>query len=279
MGEPKMKKKWTKTFLIHGALIITCFIIAAPVLFALIGSTHTRGEASSYPPKLAFGSAGFKNYETAWKSGLGKMMWNTFFVALSATILKTVIALLAALALVYFQFRFKNLIFFFILITLMFPLPVRVVALFDLVQKLKMGNTYLALIMPFIASATGTFLFRQHFMSIPSSFVDAARIDGAGPIKFLIRILIPMSLNAIGALALILFIYMWNEYLWPLIVITSKEKQLVQLGLKMLMQDVAGEQVWGVAMAGAVITILPPLLVFILLQRQFTRGFALTSGK
>jgi len=274
-----MKKKWTKTVLIHGTLVIACFIIAAPLLFALVGSTHTRGEASSYPPKISFGSAGFENYETARKSGLGKMMWNTFFVALSATLLKTVIALFAALALVYFQFRFKNLIFFFILITLMFPIPVRVVALYDLVQKLKMGNTYLALILPFIASATGTFLFRQHFMSIPSSFVDAARIDGAGPIKFLIKILIPMSLNAIGALALILFIYMWNEYLWPLIVITSKDKQLVQLGLKMLMQDVAGEQVWGVAMAGAVITILPPLFLFILLQRQFTRGFALTSGK
>jgi len=261
------------------ALIISALLIMTPVILALIGSTHTTFEANLYPPKITPGSAGITNYIRAWDFGLGRMMLNTIFVAAVVSVGKIVLSLLAALAFVYFDFRFKSLIFVFILITMMFPTPVRIVALYDLVESLKMGDSYLALTAPYLASATGIFLFRQHFRSIPSSLADAARVDGAGPLRFLAYILIPMSMSAIGALAMIQFIYMWNQYLWPLIIISSEEKQLIQLGLRMLMQDLAGEQEWGLAMAGVVISLLPPLFIFILLQGQFRKGYALAEEK
>jgi len=265
--------------MIHVILIAACFFIAAPLLNALLGSTQTTAEAFSYPPKLTPGRATLENFHKAWSLGLGRMMLNSTFVALTVTVGKTVISLLAALALVYFGFPVKDLIFFFILITLMMPVPVRIVPLFDLVQSFKMGDTYYALMLPFFASATGTFLFRQHFLSIPTDLVDAARVDGAGPIRFLLQILVPMSMNTIAALAVIQFIYVWNQYLWPLIIISSGEKQVIQVGLKMAIQSLAGEMDWGLAMAAVIMAIVPPLIVLLLLQEQFMRGFALVREK
>ncbi len=263
----------------HIILILACLLVAAPLLYALIGSTQTTAEAYSYPPKLTPGQAGLRNFQKAWSLGLGRMILNSAFVALAVTIGKTAFSLLAALALVYFAFPGKRLIFFFILITLMMPVPVRIVSLFDLVQAFKMGDTYYALILPFLASATGTFLFRQHFLSIPSDLVDAARVDGTGPMRFLVQILIPMSLNTIAALAVIEIIYVWNQYLWPLIIISSGEKQVIQVGLKMAISAAQGEVDWGMAMAAVVMAMTPPLLALILLQEQFMRGFALAREK
>jgi len=265
----------------HVSLIVLSFIIAFPILFALIKSTQTPAQVFSYPPKFAFGPGAVQNYSVAWHEyNLGRLMLNTTVVAFAVTVGKTLLSLLAALALVYFDFPFKGLIFAFILVTLMMPIPVRIVPLFDLVRKLGWGNTYWALTIPFLASATGTFLFRQHFMSIPASLVDAARVDGVGPMRFLWQILVPMSMNTVGALAVIEFVYIWNQYLWPLIIISSNDNQMIQIGLKMLTG--AGPQGmvnWGVAMAGTVITMLPPLIVFMLLQEQFMRGFALAEEK
>lgn len=160
----------------------------------------------------------------------------------------------------------------------MMPTQILIVALFDLVSKMGMGNSYAALTMPFLASATGVFLFRQHFSSIPGSLADAARVDGAGPIRFLWSVLIPMSWNTIGALALIQFIYMWNQYLWPLVIIREGARQVIQVGLRSMtaQQDVTN---WGVVMAGAILAMLPPLIVFLLLHEQFTKGFALGREK
>ena len=236
-------------------------------------------ELYAYPPRLLPGSATLSNYTNAWASGIGRMMLNSLFVTICVAGGKMTLAIFAALGIVYFDFRFKNGIFFFILITIMFPIPVRVVPLYDLIQSLKMGDSYYALIIPFLASATCVFFFRQQFMSIPSSFVDLARVEGAGPIKFLFMVLIPMSKNSIAALSVVEFIFVWNQYLWPMIIISSNERQVVQLGVKMLMQDTAGSLDWGLAMAGTMMALMPPLIVFLVLQSKSMRGFALREEK
>ncbi len=274
-------RKRATIVLTHLALIVTAVLISSPVLFAIIKSTQTTAQVFSYPPKFVIGTAAPENYSIAWHDyNLGRLMLNTFIVAGAVMLGKTILSLFAALALVYFDFPFKGLIFIFILVTLMMPVPVRIVPLFDLMRKFHWGDTFWALTIPFLASATGTFLFRQHFMSFPTSLVDAARVDGVGPLRFLWQILVPMSMNTIGALAVIEFVYIWNQYLWPLIIISSNQNQMIQIGLKMLTG--AGPQGmvnWGVAMAGTVITMLPPLLIFVLLQEQFMRGFALAEEK
>jgi len=265
----------------HIALLLTALIIAAPIIFALIKSTQSTAQINVYPPQFSIGKAAVENYTTAWERyDLGKLMMNTFAVAGTVMVGKTVLALLAALALVYFDFRFKGLIFIFVLVTLMMPVPVRIVPLFKLISSLGWGDTFWALTVPFLASATGTFLFRQHFMSIPTTLVDAARVDGVGPMRFLWQILLPMSMNTIGALAVIEFVYLWNQYLWPLIIISSNDNQMIQMAVKRLTTSgPEGVVHWGVSMAGVVITMLPPLIMFILLQKQFMRGFALTEEK
>jgi len=263
---------------VHLVLLLSCAIVAAPVLYAVLGSTQSRAESYAYPPKITPGSNMLQNFENAWSLGLGHMMLNSAMISVVVTVGKTILALMAALALVYFNLPWKNGIFVFIFVTLMMPVPVRVVPLFNLAVDFKMGDTYTALILPFLASATGTFLFRQHFMSMPRSLVDAARIDGSGPIRFLVKILVPMSLNTIGALAVIEFVYMWNQYLWPLLIINSPDKQVIQIGLKLTSSP--GEAInWGLVMAASVMAALPPLVAFLALQEQFMRGFSLGEEK
>ncbi|MFC2105437.1 carbohydrate ABC transporter permease [Candidatus Bipolaricaulota bacterium] len=287
MADKKTSRNWDywrpkiATASTHIALLLAALIIAAPIIFALIKSTQSTAQINTYPPQFGIGRAAVENYTVAWERyNLGRLMVNTFAVAATVMVGKTILALFAALALVYFDFRFKGLIFLFVLITLMMPVPVRIVPLFKLITSLGWGNTFWALTVPFLASATGTFLFRQHFMSIPTSLVDAARVDGVGPMRFLWQILLPMSMNTIGALAVIEFVYLWNQYLWPLIIISSNDNQMIQMAVKRLTSaGPEGIVHWGVSMAGVVITMLPPLVMFILLQKQFMRGFALTEEK
>jgi len=287
MAHEKATRKWDywrpklATASTHIALLLAALIIAAPIIFALIKSTQSTAQINTYPPQFGIGRAAVENYTVAWERyNLGRLMANTFAVAATVMVGKTILALFAALALVYFDFRFKGLIFLFVLITLMMPVPVRIVPLFKLITSLGWGNTFWALTVPFLASATGTFLFRQHFMSIPTSLVDAARVDGVGPMRFLWQILLPMSMNTVGALAVIEFVYLWNQYLWPLIIISSNDNQMIQMAVKRLTSaGPEGIVHWGVSMAGVVITMLPPLVMFILLQKQFMRGFALTEEK
>ncbi|WP_288403565.1 carbohydrate ABC transporter permease, partial [uncultured Deinococcus sp.] len=178
-----------------------------------------------------------------------------------------------------FRFPLRGAAFVLVLLSLMLPTEVLIVALFDVVSRdLRWADTYAAIIVPFLASATGTFLFRQHFMNIPVSLADAARIDGCGPLRFLTHILVPMSLNTVGALAVIQFVYGWDQYLWPLVIMQHDDRQVVQVGLRRLI-EVGGQTDWGAVMAGAIVTMLPPLLVFTLLQEQFSKGFALTEDK
>jgi len=274
-----MSRKTRKKILIHVALITVSLLVMAPVLFALAKSTQTRAQVFHYPPIFGPGTAMLQNYRTAWYDfELGIYIQNTLIIAGIVMVGKTTLSMLAGLGLVYFDFPLKNTIFYFILFTLMMPTEVMIVPLFDLVSKLGWGNNYAALTVPFIASATGVFLFRQHFASIPSDLVDAARADGAGPLRFLWSILIPMSRNTIGALALIQFIYMWNQYIWPLVIIRENARQVIQVGLRGMtaVQDTTN---WGVVMAGAMIAMLPPLIVFVVLHEQFTKGFALGQEK
>jgi sn-glycerol 3-phosphate transport system permease protein len=206
------------------------------------------------------------------------MMLNSTFIAVTVTVGKILMSLLAAFAFTHFKFKGQNALFFIVLVTLLLPIPVRIVALFDIVSSFGWIDTYWGLIVPFLASATGTFLFIQRFRMIPTELLDAARMDGCGPMRYLIRILIPLSANSIGALVVIEFIYIWNQYLWPLMATNSKEMRVVQIGVKMLIQAEAMNN-WGVIMAGVMITMIPPLLVFFVMQESFMRGFALASEK
>lgn len=274
-----VNRKTRNKILTHLALIIVVFIVMAPVLFALAKSTQTRAEVYHFPPKLGPGAAGILNYKIVWRQfDLGLYMKNTLIVAGIVMLFKTAFSMTAGLGLVYFDFPLKEWVFYFILFTLMMPTEIMIVALFNLVSDLGWGNNYAALSVPFLASATGVFLFRQHFSSIPADLADAARVDGAGPVRFLWSILVPMSWNTIAALALIQFIYMWNQYIWPLVIIRENNSQLIQVGLRALtnQQDTTN---WGYVMAAAILAMIPPMVIFILLHEQFTKGFALGQEK
>lgn len=265
-------------FWTHLILIVAVLIVAAPLLFALIKATQTSAQVTG--PSLLLGDQFFENARAAWiGAGLGQYMLNSAIVAVFVTLGKTMLSLLAALAFVYFRFPLKGLFFALVLFSLTLPTELLIVALFDLVSgQLKWANSYAAIIVPFIASATGVLLFRQHFMNIPSSLSDAARMDGAGPLTFLLKILVPMSWNTIGALAVIQFVSAWDQYLWPLVIMQSDNMQVVQVGLSRLI-DVEAQSNWGAVMAGAILTIVPPMLVFTVLQEQFSKGFGLGQDK
>ncbi|WP_407569431.1 carbohydrate ABC transporter permease [Deinococcus altitudinis] len=266
------------SFWTHFILIMAVLLVASPLLFALVKATQTGSQVTG--PSLIPGSHFLENARAAWVgAGLGRYMLNSGIVAVCITTGKTALSLLAALAFVYFRFPLKGLAFAAVLFTLMLPTELLIVALFDLVSGgLKWANSYAAIIVPFLASATGVLLFRQHFMNIPASLSDAARIDGAGPLIFLSRILIPMSWNTIGALAVIQFVSAWDQYLWPLVIMQSDDKQVIQVGLSKLI-DIESQNSWGGVMAGAILAIIPPLVVFTVLQEQFSKGFALGQDK
>ncbi len=273
-GNLKKRNDWVT----HLALCIAVFLVSAPLIFAVIKATQVSSDVMS--PKLLPGGAFFDNLKSVWTTAhLGTYMLNSLLVSVCVTVGKTVLSLLAALAFVYFRFPLKGVAFALVLLSLMLPTEVLIIALFDLVSRdLKWANTYQAIIIPFLASATGTFLFRQHFMNIPTSLADAARIDGCGPLRFLTSILVPMSWNTVGALSVIQFVYAWDQYIWPLVIMQQDDKQVVQVGLRKLI-EVGGQTDWGAVMAGAIVTIIPPLVVFTLLQEQFSKGFALTEDK
>jgi len=264
----------------HVALIIVCGIVGFPMLFAIIKSSQNTAQIFSYPPNFSFGNQIAQNYNEAWTTAnLAQLMGNTLLVAVAVMLAKTLFSLLAGMAFVYFDFPLKGPLFIFVLLTLMMPTDILIVALFRLMFNLGWSNQWQALVVPFMASATGTFLFRQHFSNIPSELADAAQIDGAGPVRFLFTVLVPMSWNVIGALAMIQFIYVWNQYLWPLLIINDNRRQLVQVALKGIVVSASDLGNWGVALAAAVIASIPPLIIFLVLQESFLRGFTLTREK
>lgn len=261
----------------HVLLWLACLIIGFPLFYAILVSTQTNSNVYAY--QFYPGT----NFADNWakvmiERGIWRYMVNSVFIAIAVTFGKTLLSLLAGMAFVYFRFPGKWIVFGFVLITLMMPTEILIIALFRFVNDLNWGNTYYALIVPFLASATGSFLFRQHFANIPAELSESAQLDGATPLQFLFRILVPMSWNTIGALAVIQFVYVWNMYLWPALVIQGQDRQVVQVGLRTLIGGDASLS-FGPLMLGAVAASIPPLIVFILLQRQFMSGFALSRDK
>ena len=271
----------------HLVLSLGVLIIMFPVLVAFIGSTQTAEQiASSHPLSLWPGNNFIESYRLALFGGkttggstiapVAPMMWVSLVSALTIAIGKIAISLLSAFAIVYFRFPLRGLVFWMIFVTLMLPVEVRIAPTYQVVADLKLLNTYAGLTVPLIASATATFLFRQFFLTVPDELVEAARIDGAGPMRFFRDILLPLSRTSIAALFVIQFIYGWNQYLWPLLVTTSEDMYPVVLGIK---RAIFGEVYieWNVVMATAILAILPPALVVILMQKWFVKGLVDTE--
>jgi sn-glycerol 3-phosphate transport system permease protein len=269
-------------YAIHLALIVVCLGMACPALYALQVSTLTLEEAFTIPPKLFPPSTDFaSNVRTLFDGQhFGRLIANTLTVALVVVVGKTAFAMLAGLAFVYFQFPGKWVLFFFVLLTLLMPTELLLVPLSNLIADLQWASDdpQLALTMPFLASALGVFLFRQHFSNIPRELLEAAQIDGAGPLRYLLWVLLPMSWNVIGAHAVIQFISMWHQYAWPIFLQLSPEDQLIQVGVRNSV--ISGTQTdFGLLMAAGVVASIPPLVFFVLLQKQFMSGFALMRDK
>ena len=271
-----LKSLIPERWLTHLLLWITIFIVGFPLIYAMLVSTQTNAETLSF--QLMPGSNLSVNWERVMSRNLTTFMLNSTILAITVTIGKTILSLMAGMAFVYFRFPGKWIVFAFVLMTLLMPTEMLIIALFRLISQLEWGDTFAAISVPFLASATGTFLFRQHFANLPAELSEAAQIDGANPLQFLWSILIPLSWNTIGALAVIQFVYMWNQYLWPLLIIKDERLQVVQVGLGTL-RNAEGATTYGPLMLAAVVATIPPVLVFVALQKQFMSGFAISRDK
>ncbi len=271
----------------HVILLIGVSIVAFPLYLTFVASTQTAEQISrSIPMSMMPGNNFFESYRLALFGGetsLGgkipavwPMMQTSLISALVISIGKIAISLLSAFALVYFRFPFRNLFFWMIFITLMLPVEVRISPTYEVVANLGLLNTYAGLTVPLIASATATFLLRQFFLTVPDELVEAARMDGAGPMRFFMDILLPLSATNIAALFVIQFIYGWNQYLWPLLVTTNEDMYPVVMGIKRMLAGEAYTE-WNVVMATAILAMLPPALVVILMQKWFVKGLVDTE--
>ena len=260
-------------FLIHGLLILSVCLIGFPMYYGFVISTQSMDEVIQVPQSLIPSSHMWENYTKIWnRLHMGQLLVNSTIVALAVSIGKISISILSAFAIVFFNFRGKQVAFWLIFITLMLPVPVRIISTYQVVSYLGWVDTYAGLTIPLIASATATFLFRQFYMTIPDQMVDAAKIDGAGPMRFLWSILLPNSGANIAALFVVMFIYGWNQYLWPLMVTNSENMRVVVTGIAATVPTGTQPPEWNLVMAAAMMALLPPVLVVILLQRWFVHG-------
>jgi len=273
------------TFLSHLILIVSVAIVALPVYIALIASTHGPADFLSGVVPMLPGPHALDNYAAMLGSGLTSsgapplwpMLLNSLAMAMAIAIGKIAISIISAYAIVYFRFPFRTLAFWIIFVTLMLPVEVRIMPTFKVVADLGMLNSYTGLALPLIASATATFLFRQFFLTVPDELMEAARVDGAGAVKFFFDILLPLSRTNIAALFIILFIYGWNQYLWPLLVTTETRYYTVVMGIKRMAAYADADPKWNFVMAAVVLAMLPPVLVIILMQRLFIKGLVETE--
>ncbi len=274
------------TFVSHLVLALGVAVIAFPVYITFVASTLAADEVLQAPMPLVPGTHLLENYATVLGTGLsgnvtsapvGRMMVNSLVTALIIPIGKIVISLLSAFAIVYFRFRFRMLAFWMIFVTLMLPVEVRIIPTYKVVADLHMLDTYAGLTIPLIASATATFLFRQFFLTIPDELAEAARIDGAGPLRFLWDVVVPLSRTNIAALFVILFIFGWNQYLWPLLVTTDESMYTTVIGIKRMIAGGDAATEWNLVMATAMLAMLPPALVVILMQKWFVKGLVDTE--
>ena len=266
-------------------LIIGIAIIGFPVYVTFIASTLTAQEVLQAPMTLLPGGNFLKNYSTALFDGVGesaipvgKMLLNSLWMALGIALGKISVSILSAFAIVYFRFPFRKLAFWMIFITLMLPVEVRIMPTYQIVSDLSLINTRTGMILPIIASATATFLFRQFFLTVPEELAEAARVDGAGPMRFFRDVLLPLSMTSIAALFVIQFIYGWNQYLWPLLVTTNRELAPVVVGVTQMISrsgDAATD--WNLVMATVMLAMLPPAAVVVLMQHWFVKGLVETE--
>lgn len=272
-------------FLAHLVLILGVAVVAFPVWIAFVASTHEPTRFISGLVPLLPGDNLVENYRTMLTAGISTsgappvagMLLNSLIMAVLIATGKIAISLTSAFAIVYFRFRLRQLAFWCIFITLMLPVEVRILPTFEVVANLGMLNSYAGLTVPLIASATATFLFRQVFLTIPDELTEAARIDGAGPLKFFRDILIPLSRTNIAALFVILFIYGWNQYLWPLLITTDDGYYTIVAGIKRMAEAAESDPKWNYIMATAIMALLPPVLVVLAMQRLFVKGLVETE--
>ncbi len=274
------------TFLSHFTVIVGILIIAFPVWMTFVASTHDQETMLRSPVPIWPGSRLLENYWTVLVKGyenrpgtvpLYITMTNSMVMALGVAIGKIAISIIAAFAVVYFRFPFRMIFFWAIFVTLMLPVEVRIVPTYGVVAGLGMLDSYSGLIVPLIASATATFLFRQFFLSVPDELTEAARVDGTSPMRFFWDILLPMSRTSIAALFVIQFIYGWNQYLWPLLITTKESFYTVVMGVSRQANVVDAVPSWNLLMAMAMLAMLPPVLVVVFMQRQFVRGLVETE--
>jgi sn-glycerol 3-phosphate transport system permease protein len=273
------------SFLAHVVLAIGVAVVAFPVYVTFVASTLTLEEVLAAPMPLLPGSHLVENYAAALGQGstmgsaapVSRMMFNSLVTALVIAIGKIAISLLSAFAIVYFRFPLRSFFFWMIFITLMLPVEVRILPTYKVVSDLGMIDTYAGLTVPLIASATATFLFRQFFLTIPDELVEAARIDGAGPMRFFWDVVVPLSRTNIAALFVILFIYGWNQYLWPLLMTTQEDMYTTVIGIKRMITGGDAATEWNLVMATAMLAMLPPALVVILMQKWFVKGLVDTE--
>jgi len=269
----------------HLILIVGVGIVVLPVYIALIASTHGPNDFLSGVVPLMPGEHALDNYSTMLGTGLSRagapplapMLLNSLIMALVVSIGKIAISIISAYAIVYYRFPGRVLAFWAIFVTLMLPVEVRIIPTYEVVANLSMLNSYAGLTIPLIASATATFLFRQFFLTIPEELIEAARVDGAGPIKFFFDILLPLSRTNIAALFIILFIYGWNQYLWPLLITTDTKYYTVVMGIKRMAAYADAEPHWNLVMAAVILAMLPPVIVIIFMQRLFIKGLIETE--
>jgi sn-glycerol 3-phosphate transport system permease protein len=271
--------------LAHAVMILGVAVIAFPVYVTFVASTHELERIMQVPMPLVPGDRLIENYAqvlsagttTGSKAAVGTMLFNSTVMALAIALGKIAISIISAFAIVYFRFPLRMAFFWMIFVTLMLPVEVRIIPTFKVVSDLGMLNSYVGLSLPLIASATATFLFRQFFLTVPDELAEAARIDGAGPMRFFWDVVLPLSKTSVAALFVIQFIYGWNQYLWPLLITTDESMYTTVIGIKRMIvgSDAANE--WNLIMATAILAMLPPALVVLVMQRWFVKGLVETE--
>ena len=272
--------------LTHGTLLLGVLVIGFPIYLALVASTQSAQEMAQSPIPLWFGDQALSNYRAVLLGeGPGvtsqlpvwRMLWVSTVTALLIPFGKIVISLLSAFAIVYFRFPFRQAVFWAIFITLMLPVEVRIVPTYQVMADFGLINTYAGLTLPLMASATATFLFRQFFLTVPDELVEAARMDGASPMRFFWDVLLPLSRTTIAALFVIQFIYGWNQYLWPLLMSTREEMYPIVVGIRSMVAGADAQVQWNLVMTTAVLALVPPAAVVVLMQRWFVKGLVDTD--
>ncbi|NEI71687.1 sn-glycerol-3-phosphate ABC transporter permease UgpE [Rhizobium lusitanum] len=269
----------------HLMLIVGIIVVAFPIYYTFVASTLTTADILRPPISLLPGNQFLSNYGDALFGGvervvgvsLERMLWNTFVVAVVIAVGKIAISFLSAFAIVFFRFPLRMVFFWMIFVTLMLPVEVRILPTYKVVVDLGMIDTYAGLTLPLMASATATFLFRQFFLTIPGELVEAARIDNAGPFRFMRDILLPLSRTNIAALFVILFIYGWTQYLWPLLVTNDARMTTIIIGLRKMVDFADAATPWNFVMVTAILAIIPPIVVVVLMQRWFVKGLVETE--